>query len=99
MFTELKNVMGGLPAGGGPSSVSGAVMMVANFFVVVAFGISFVAIAFGFIQFVMSQGDKEAAEKAQATVTWGAAGMLVALLAYTAKKVLLTTIGLDQVTM
>lgn len=99
MFTELQSVMNRLPGGGGPGSASGAVMMLANFFVVAAFGLAFVSIAFGFIQFAVSQGDKDATDKAKTTLTWGAIGMLVALIAYTAKRVLLTTTGLDQVTM
>lgn len=48
-----------------------------NVVTVIGFGVSFVMLAYSFVQLVMSTGDPKKAEKAQTSITWAVVGMLV----------------------
>lgn len=71
------------------SSVQSFVVLVANALIVFAIGLSVVSLSFGFIQMATSSGDEKRTERAQRALLWGAAGILISLLATALKVVLL----------
>ncbi|MFC1625054.1 hypothetical protein ACFL15_01615 [Patescibacteria group bacterium] len=89
MFTQLKEIMGGVGGGGNFSSASGAFSVVASVFVVVGFGTALVAAAISFILFATSVGDKDNIKKAQDTLLWAGLGMIISLLAYVIKDLVM----------
>ena len=85
------------PQGGQYTEVQSFVGLVASTFVVIATGISIAMLAFGFLQMATSSGDPKNAERAQRAILWGAAGILISLLAYVLKRVLLNAAGVSGV--
>ena len=97
MFIYLEKVMNGANGGnraGAFGSVGSFVMVLANVFVVIALGLSFISIALSFIQFVTSAGDPKMVEKAERGILWGGIGFVLSLLAFTLKNLLLRMAGL-----
>lgn len=76
------------------SSVESFVTLLANVFIVVAFGLSIASIAFSFVQFITSTGDPKMVEKAQRGALWGVIGVILSILAYTLKNILVSSAGI-----
>jgi len=99
MFNDLEkafNFMGEDMRVSDIGTVGNIVVVVANIFVYIAFGLSFVAVAFSFIQFVTSSGDPKSTGKAQKSLSWGIAGMVISVLAYALKGLILRTLGVSD---
>lgn len=67
-----------------------------NVVTVVGFGVSFVMLAYSFIQFVMSTGDPKKTEKAQKAITWSIIGMLVISLLQGIKYLIKSFLGVES---
>lgn len=68
----------------------------ANFLIIIAFGLSFVAFTFSLIQFIMSRGDPKSMEKPKNAVTWSVGGMVLSLAVFGLKGLLFDLLGLDR---
>jgi len=98
-FDQLNSIMNSF-APDNPARFTGVgsfVSLLANVFIVIAVGLSIVALAFGFIQMATSTGDIKNAERAQRTLLWGAIGIVISLLAYALKTVLFNAAGISGV--
>lgn len=62
---------------------------------VIAFGVSFVMLAYAFIQFITSTGDPKRMEKPKSAITWSILGLILATLLQGIKDILLRTLGYD----
>lgn len=93
MFNNIMNFVPDDPARF--SGVESFVYLIANVFIVIAIGLSIVALAIGFLQMATSSGDPKNAERAQRTLTWGVVGLVVSLFAYVLKLVLLNMAGVS----
>lgn len=62
---------------------------------VIAFGVSFVMLAYSFILFITSSGDPKRIEKPKSAVTWSIIGLILATLLQGIKAILLDTLGYD----
>lgn len=63
---------------------------------IIAFGASFVMLAYSFILFITSTGDPKAIEKPQSAVVWSIIGLVLATLLRGIKVILLNTLGYDS---
>jgi hypothetical protein len=68
-------------------------VLLANFFILVAAGLSVAALAFGFVLYATSSGDIKNTEKAQRAVLWGAIGIAISLAAFALEYVLTNATG------
>ena len=91
----MSNFLGGDLAVSEFDTVSSIVAKAAYWLMFLAFGLSFVALAFSFIQFIISNGDVKNLEKAKTSLLWAGIGMFVTLLAYTAHRILINTLGVS----
>jgi hypothetical protein len=100
MFEELGNVYSQMDSNVSPSgdlgTFEGIANLVANIMVGAASSISFITLAYAFIQFQTAQGDPKGIEKAQHAALYSAIATLVALLAYGIKIMVFSTIGAGQ---
>lgn len=95
MYHYLQGVMGGTAgAGSNISSVAGFVTILANLFIIIAAGVSFISLTLSLIQYITSTGDVKAVEKAQRGVLWGLIGLVVSILAFTIKNVIVSSAGI-----
>jgi hypothetical protein len=97
MFTYLEQIMNGANGGnraGAFTSVGNFVMAIANIFIVVALGLSFISIALSFVQFVTSAGDPKMVERAERGILWGGIGFVLSLIAFSLKNILVKMAGL-----
>ncbi len=78
-------------------TVGNVVVIAANFFVIIALGISTATLAFSFIQFITSTGDKKMVEKAQKSLQWSVIGIFVSLVIFSFKTFLLKFLGVSGV--
>lgn len=97
MFNYLEQIIGGVTGGDKAvkhfSTVSGVVTAVANIFIVIGFGLTLVSMAFSFIQFATSAGDKDAFDRAKSTLSWAGIGFFIVLGAYLIKNIILGLMG------
>lgn len=77
------------------SDISSMAIAVANFLIIMAFGVSFVMLAYALIQFSTSTGDPKKMEKPQKALTWSIIGMVVSLALFSVKNLILRLLGLD----
>ena len=99
-FSQLESIMRGVTGGNAVPGLSTPLMaatVVANVFVIIAVGMSLVSMAYSFIQFAVSQGDKDALDRAKTTLVWGGIGMFLALAAYTIKNVIVGAADLESI--
>lgn len=61
----------------------------------IAFGVSFVMLAYSFILFITSTGDPKRVEKPKSAITWSVLGLILAALLQGIKVIMLKTIGYD----
>jgi len=97
MFAKLQDAMNAINGGnkaGAFSSVMSLVHALANIFIVVALGLSFISIAFSFIQFITSTGDPKMVEKAERGLLWGGIGFILSLLAFSLLNILRNMAGI-----
>jgi hypothetical protein len=100
MFLKLQQAMIG--ATGGKSvakltTVSSFVILLANLFIIIAFGLSVVSLALSLVQFATSSGDPKQAQKAQNGIMWSVLGMIIALLAFALKAIFIKFAGIADV--
>lgn len=93
MFDDLNTIITEIDSGESSASVTDLGTKIANVIVMIAVGVSFVSVAYGFIQMMMSAGDPKAADKAKKTITWGVAGILIASLAWVLKRIFVSMLG------
>lgn len=67
-----------------------------NVVTVIAFGVSFVMLAYSFILFITSTGDPKRVEKPKNAITWSIVGLILALALQGIKAVILSTLGYDS---
>jgi hypothetical protein len=79
----------------GVSEVDTLFIMFANVFIIIAFGVSFLAFAFSFIQFITSTGDKKMTEKAQKNMSWSVIGLFACFILYGIKDALIKAFGIN----
>jgi hypothetical protein len=80
---------------GDVGGVEGLVIRGANFFIIIAFVLSFLALAFSFIQMITSTGDKKAAERAQKNMLWSGIGVVACFGLYAIKDALIQLFGIN----
>lgn len=68
-----------------------------NLLVGVGFAIGLVGLAYGFVQYVMSEGEKDKIAKAQSAITFSVIAIIVSLLAVTIKIIFFALIGTTNV--
>lgn len=66
-----------------------------NTVTVIAFGVSFVMLAYAFIQFITSTGDPKRLAVPKSAITWSVLGLLLATALQVIKKVILDILGYD----
>ena len=81
----------------GLGSFQGVATFIANLLIAVAFSVSFIALAYAFIQFLTSQGDPKAIEKAQHAALYSAAALGVSLLAVAIRSIVFKSVGAPTV--
>jgi len=67
-----------------------------NLVTVIGFGISFIMLAYSFIQFVVSTGDPKRTQKAQQAMMWSIIGMLVISLLQGIKYLIKDFLGVQE---
>lgn len=67
-----------------------------NIFVIVAFGVSFITLAYSLVQFVTSTGDPKRLEKPRSALTWSLVGMLLSAVVFTLRGVIFKLLGVDE---
>lgn len=92
MFNELQNTLkfmsGKDISVSHLSAVDPLAILLTNVVIIMAFGISFVALAFSLIQFITSTGDKKAVEQAQRSMLWAGLGLFASLAAFPIKDLI-----------
>ena len=78
------------------SDVGSMAIAVANLLIILAFGVSFVMLAYALIQFSTSTGDPKRMEKPQNALVWSVIGMVVSLALFGIKNLILRLLGLDS---
>ncbi len=78
---------------GGVASISDMFAIIINVLLGVTFAISLVGIAYAFVQYIVSMGDKDAIKNAQKALTWSVIAMLVSFLAVILKTAFFKLIG------
>lgn len=100
MFDTLNEVYGfmdtTLQPQTGLGTFEGVTNAAANLLIALAFSISFITLAYAFIQFMMAQGDPKAIEKAQHAAMYSVAAFLVSLLAVAIKIIVYKALGATQ---
>lgn len=81
---------------GSPGTLGGLVAVFVNITIGVTFGISLVGIAYSFVQFVISKGDKDALSKAKTALTWSVVALLLTFFVVLFKNLLLRLLGIDD---
>ena len=85
MFNELNKVYNSMGSSFRPQeglgTFEGVATAIANVLIAAAFSISFITLAYAFIQFMTSQGDPKSIEKAQHAALYSASAFGVTLLA------------------
>jgi len=98
MFNDLRvslNEINSIYRGDG-NSFSDIFSYAINFLLGVTFAVAFVGIAFSFVQFVLSKGDKDSITKAKTALTWSVVAMLVAFFVLALKNILYRLIGVSS---
>lgn len=67
-----------------------------NVVTVIGFGVSFIMLAYSFIQFITSTGDSKRTEKAQKAVTWSVIGMILIALLQGIKYLIKHFLGVEE---
>lgn len=94
-FDQLNKIMTSVaPDNQMYTGVESFVYLLANIFIVVALGLSVLALAFGFISIATGSGDPKNTQKAQQAILWGGIGLGVSFLAYALKTALIASMGI-----
>lgn len=78
----------------GFASVQDFFYLLANTMLTIAFGLSIVAMALGFVQMATGIGDPKNMERAQRALLWGGIGFVISLIAWVLKAVLINAAGI-----
>lgn len=76
-------------------NISKIIIIVINVMIGVTFALSIVGIAYSFLQFVLSRGDKKLVEKAKTGLTWSVAVFILTFLIVALKRVFFNLIGVS----
>lgn len=82
--------------GSGSTRIAWVLSTVIGTVSIIAFGVSFVMLAYSFIMFITSTGDPKAIEKPKSAVVWSIIGLVLATLLRSIKVILLKTLGYDS---
>lgn len=78
------------------SAIVWVVTRAVNIVSFIAFGVSFVMLAFSFVQFTISTGDPKKVEKPKSALTWSIIGLVLALALQAIKSILIDILGYDE---
>lgn len=78
------------------ADVGSLVNTVANVFIVMAFGVSFIMFAYAIIQYITSTGDPKKLEKPQKALFWSFVGMIGSLAVFGIKSLIINLLDLDS---
>ena len=96
MFEDLFSTISFIDPAPGVSTVGDIVNVAANVAIIIAFGLSVVAIAVSLIKIVTSSGDPKRADSAKNSLLWGVIGAFFALIAHAIKGILLDLTGVPR---
>ncbi len=82
--------------GPGGAGIAWLISTAVNVVTAIAFGVSFVMLAYSFILFITSTGDPKRVEKPKNAVTWSIVGLILSLALQGIKAVILSTLGYDS---
>ena len=77
-------------------TISGMVNLVINLLLGVVFAGSIVGLAYSFIQFILSKGEKDALAKAKTGLTWSVIVLIITFFVVVLKRVLFSAIGVNN---
>ncbi len=101
-FDNLQLVIGNSGIGGvspfiGDSySLYSVIYLGVNVVIVLAIGISLIAIAYSFLKFIMSQGDPKAVQEAKTSLTWAVIAFLIGVFTFTIKTIVMKLFGINS---
>ena len=95
MFDDLKNALSGVsaPVAHQFTQISNIIAAVANILVAAGISVSFIGLAYAFVQFIMSQGDKMGIDQAKRAATWSTVALLISILVAVIKGVVFQAFG------
>lgn len=80
---------------GGGSRIAWVLSTAVDTVSIIAFGVSFVMLAYSFILFITSTGDPKRVEKPKSAITWSVLGLILAALLQGIKVIVLKALGYD----
>ena len=80
---------------GGVTRIGWMISVGVNVVTYIAFGVSFVMLAYAFIQFIISTGDPKKLAVPKSAVTWSIMGLILALALQGIKAIILSTLGYE----
>ncbi len=78
------------------SGIGWIISTAVNVVTIIAFGVSFVMLAYAFVQFITSTGDPKRLAVPKSAITWSIVGLLLATLLQGIKLLILKTLGYDS---
>jgi hypothetical protein len=100
-FDNLKGAMSGQSnqPSSGFNSLTGIMNATVNIVVGLGFAVAIVTAAYAFIQFIISQGEKNAVNQAKQALTWSVIAAVISIIAVAAKTVVFKLVGFTEPTM
>lgn len=98
MFDLLNGVVSGAPdqPAGQISTIYGLGSIIVNTLLAVAFSMSTITLAYGFIQMTLAKGDPKLAEKARFAIEWSLIAIILTILAVGLKVAIFSAIGVQN---
>lgn len=103
MFNALEDIFTQATAGGSPtekvthiSTLTDLLGVGANIVIAIAFSMSLVGLAYGFVLYVMSTGDPKNTQKAFQLVLYSLIGLVVTVLSFALKTAFINTVGVTD---